>query len=105
VSADEAIRETSIAWSDLQSLTKTIAARQDDYIANRQLRDAESERFKRTRGSLFDVLAAQERTFVAGSLYLQSMIELDTSHYVLLARSGQLLSLLGINAASSGYSK
>jgi outer membrane protein, adhesin transport system len=102
---DEAIRETSIAWSDVQSLTKTIAARQDDYIANRQLRDAESERFKRTRGSLFDVLAAQERTFVAGSLYLQSMIELDTSHYVLLARSGQLLSLLGINAASSGYSK
>ncbi len=98
----EAAREAAIAWSDVQALDQLLAAREADYLASRQLRDAETERFRLYRGTLFDVIDTQERAYAGAAAYLQVMSELDTARYVVLARSGQLLTSLGLEKAWGG---
>lgn len=95
----EAEREARIAWSDVVVLDEMLAAYRDDYLANRVTRDAVVERFRVSRGTLFDALDAEDRLFAAAANYIRAMSERDAAVFVALARSGDLLSYLKIAPA------
>lgn len=97
---DEAVREASIAWSDVEMLRDALAAQQAHYLSARMTRDAVVERFRVSRGTLFDVLDAEDRFFEAAANYVRTLSEFDSAHYVLLARTGQLLESLKIEPVS-----
>jgi adhesin transport system outer membrane protein len=99
VTRDESVRLARIAWSDVESLRATLLARREDYIASRVTRDATYERFRYSRGTLFDVLQAQDRYFDSAAGYIRTLSEYDAARYVLLARTGQLLPALDIDPA------
>jgi outer membrane protein, adhesin transport system len=98
---DETVREANIAWTDVSVMRNMMAAYAVNYIAARKTRDAVVERFRVSRGSLFDVLDAEDRFFDAAASYIRVLSEYDTARYVLLARSGQLLEALAIQPANS----
>jgi outer membrane protein, adhesin transport system len=95
----EAEREARISWADVAALDATLDAYRDDYLANRVTRDAVVERFRVARGTLFDALDAEDRLFIAAASYIRAMSERDAATFVALARSGDLLRVLGINPA------
>jgi outer membrane protein, adhesin transport system len=95
----EAEREARIAWADVNALDDTLTAYRDDYVASRVTRDAVVERFRVTRGTLFDALDAEDRLFAAAANYIRAMSERDAATYVALARSGDLLRELNIAPA------
>ena len=92
----EAERDASIAWSDVQALEAQAAALRESYIASRRSRDILFERFRAARGSLFDVLEANDSYFETAVAYVQAISELDAARYVLLSRTGRLLDALDI---------
>lgn len=93
----EAGRDVAIAVADLDALEDQLEALEQAYRAARISRDATIARFIAARGDVFEVAQA-ERSFVdAATLYIQGLIELDTTRYVVLARSGDLLAELGID--------
>lgn len=92
----EAEREARISWSDVKSLRRNSAACEAEYRASLITRDAEIARFRIARGTMFDVLLAEERYFNSAVNYLRSTSELDAARYVLLTRVGRLLPELGI---------
>ena len=96
---EEAARDGAIAWSDVAALTAQLAAFEEAYVAARRSRDVLVERFRHTRGTLFDVLAAQDAFFLAATAYVQGLGELDAARYVLLSRTGRLLPAIGISTA------
>lgn len=93
---EEASRDAAIAWSDVQALEEQLAALEASYIAARRSRDVIVERFRAARGSLFDVVAAEDTYFSAATAYIQAIAELDAARYVLLSRTGRLLDVLAI---------
>jgi len=93
---EEAMRDASIAWSDVQALETELGALETSYVASRRSRDVLVERFRASRGTLFDVLSAEDNLFQAATAYVQTLTELDTARYVLLSRSGRLLDALEI---------
>ena len=93
---EEAERDASIAWSDVQALAAQLASQRESYIASRRARDILFERFKAARGSLFDVLEANEEYFESALAYVRALSELDAARYVLLSRTGKLLPALDI---------
>jgi adhesin transport system outer membrane protein len=95
----EAEREARISWADVTALDDTLSAYRDDYIANRITRDAVVERFRVSRGTLFDALDAEDRLFLAAANYIRAMSERDTATYTALFRSGDLLRTLNIEPA------
>lgn len=92
----EAEREARIAVSDVDALAKSSEAYAAEYSASKVTRDAELARFRIARGTMFDVLASEDRYFASAASYLRSTAELDAARYVLLARVGILISELGI---------
>ena len=97
--SEEAQRDASIAWSDVQALTEAEQAIGDDYLATRRSRDVLAERFRVARGTLFDLMNADNNYFNVATRYIQTLTELDTARYVLLARTGKLLDTLAIQPA------
>ncbi len=93
----EAEREAATAWADVEALGAQLAALEDAYIASRRSRDVLAERFRVTRGTLFDVLDAEYGYFDVAATYIRGIIELDAARYVLLSRTGRLLPTLGID--------
>jgi adhesin transport system outer membrane protein len=98
---EEAERDASIAWSDVQALEEQVAALRESYIASRRTRDVQVERFRVARGTINDVLDANESYFETAVGYVLAMSELDAARYVLLSRTGKLLDTLEI-APTSG---
>lgn len=96
---EEAARDAAIAWSDLQALNRQTASLEQSYLAARQSRDAIEARFKVSRGTLFDVIDANDAYFGAAAVYIESLADRDAAHYVLLARTGRLLDALNISSA------
>lgn len=96
---EEAMRDASIAWSDVQALETELGALETSYIASRRSRDVLVERFRASRGTLFDVLSAEDNLFAAATQYVQTLTELDTARYVLLSRTGRLLAALEIETS------
>ncbi len=97
----EAEREARIAVSDVIALAKSSEAYAAEYRASKITRDAEVARFRIARGTMFDVLSAEDRYFVSAVSYLRSTAELDAARYVLLARVGILILELGIKPEHS----
>ncbi|WP_343752489.1 TolC family protein [Sphingomonas japonica] len=95
----EAARDAAIAWSDVEALAESAAAIENNYIATRQSRDVLVERFRVSRGTLFDVLSAETNYFNVASRYIETVTELDIARYALLARTGKLLDGFGIAPA------
>jgi len=96
---EEASRDAAIAWSDVRALEEQLTALEASYIAARRSRDVIVERFRAARGSLFDVVAAEDTYFQAATAYVQAIAELDAARYVLLSRTGRLLDTLAIETA------
>ncbi|MEA3038461.1 MAG: outer membrane protein adhesin transport system, partial [Sphingomonadales bacterium] len=99
---DEAARDASIAWSDVQALEDQLKAMEASYIASRRSRDVLVERFINARGNLFDVVAAEDSYFETATAYIRALSELDAARYVLLSRTGGLLAELGIDPEKVG---
>jgi adhesin transport system outer membrane protein len=99
---DEAARDASIAWSDVQALEEQLRAMEASYIASRRSRDVLVERFINARGNLFDVVAAEDSYFETATAYIRALSELDAARYVLLSRTGGLLAALHIDPVSVG---
>jgi outer membrane protein, adhesin transport system len=95
---EEAERDAAIAWSDVQALEQQLEALESSYIASRRSRDVIIERFRVARGTLFDVVAAEDAYFEAATSYIQALTELDAARYILLSRTGRLLEVLRIDA-------
>jgi adhesin transport system outer membrane protein len=95
----EAQRDAEIALSDVVALQSAQAALQTNYIASRRSRDVLAERYRVSRGTLFDLLATESNYFNVAARFVQNTIELDTARYALLARTGRLLSMLDIRSA------
>lgn len=95
---EEAARDAAIAWEDVRALEAQLEAIEAAYIASRQSRDVIAERFRAARGTLFDVVAAEDAYFEAATSYIQALTELDAARYVLLSRTGRLLEALAIDA-------
>jgi adhesin transport system outer membrane protein len=96
--AEEAERDAAIAWTDVRALEQQLEALEAYYIASRQTRDAVAERFRTARGTLFDVVDAEDTYFESATVYIQGLTELDAARYILLSRTGRLLEILHINA-------
>ena len=94
---EQASRDAAIAWSDVRALEEQLEAVQTAYIASRQSRDVIVERFRVARGTLFDVVAAEDSYFESATSYIQVLSELDAARYVLLSRTGRLLDVLEID--------
>lgn len=92
----EAQRDAEIAWGDVQTLQAQLAAARANYLANRQARDVLLERFRLTRGSLFNVLTVGDNFLASAAAYVTSVTALDTARYTLLARTGQLIPALAL---------
>lgn len=93
---EEAAREAAIAWADVNALDAQLVALAENYLASRRTRDVLAERFRVARGTLFDVLQAEDAYFSVAGSYIQALTERDAARYVLLARTGRLLEALGI---------
>ena len=94
---EEAERDAAIAWSDVRALQEQLDALEASYIASRRSRDAILERFRVARGTLFDVVAAEDAYFESATAYIQALSELDAARYVLLSRMGRLLDILEVD--------
>ncbi|HVJ00186.1 MAG TPA: TolC family protein [Sphingomonas sp.] len=99
---EKAVRDAAIAWSDVEALKQEVAALRNNYIASRRSRDVLAERFRVSRGTLFDLLQSENNYFQVAGQYIVAVTQLDTARYVLLARTGELLDTLDIAAASGG---
>jgi outer membrane protein, adhesin transport system len=99
---EEAVRDASIAWSDVAALQAELAALENSYIASRVSRDVIVERFRVSRGTLFDVLSAEDNLLGAASAYIRSLTELDTARYALLSKTGRLIEALEIKPQQGG---
>lgn len=98
---EEAQRDAAIAWTDVRALEAAKAAIEDNYIASRRSRDVLAERFRVSRGTLFDLMNADNNYFSVAARYIQTVTELDTARYALLARTGKLLEALSIEPTRS----
>lgn len=88
--AKEARRDAAIAFTDLAGLQAGEQAMREGYIAARRSRDVTAERFRVSRGTLFDLVAADNAYYSAAARYILALTELDTARYALLARTGRL---------------
>ena len=96
----DAQRDAEIALSDITALEGARGAIETNYIASRRSRDVLAERFRVARGTLFELLNAENNYFGVAARYIQTVIELDSARYALLARTGRLLPALGIDPAT-----
>jgi len=102
---EESARDASIAWSDVKALEDQLKAMEANYLASRRSRDVLVERFINSRGTLFDVVAAEDSYFETATAYIRALSELDAARYVLLSRTGGLLAELHIDPARVGGQK
>ena len=96
----EAQRDAEIALADVTALREAQTAIESNYLASRRSRDLLAERFRVSRGTLFDLLATNSNYFGVATRFVQTMIELDIARYSLLARTGRLLPMLSIKSAT-----
>jgi adhesin transport system outer membrane protein len=98
---EEAERDAAIAWTDVRALDGQIAAQEASYVATRRSREMLAERFRLARGTLFDVLEADEDEFKAATAYIEGLGDRDAAQYALLSRTGRLLDALGIDSVNA----
>ena len=92
----ESERDAGNAFTDIAALAKTEATLAAAYTANRRYRDTYVEQFRVSRGTLIELLRAEQDYFAAAASYLQGVAELDIARFTLLARTGEILPAAGI---------
>ncbi|MCP1470893.1 adhesin transport system outer membrane protein [Sphingobium sp. OAS761] len=92
----ETLRDAEMAWSEVHGLEDQLAAAKSAYIAGRNTRDVYAARFDTAGGTLFDLLNAEDNYFISIATYVQTLAERDLSRFILLAKTGKLLSDLSI---------
>ncbi len=97
----ESERDAASAFTDVVALTRSAATLEAAYVANRRVRDGYVEQYRVSRGSLIELLRAENDYFSAATNYLQGVIELDVARYALLARTGEILPAAGIELKAS----
>ncbi|MGR4893617.1 TolC family protein [Sphingopyxis sp. LARHCG72] len=95
----EAERDAVIALSDLAAFEAARDAQEASYHASRISRDVLAERFRVARGTLGSVLQSEDNLFGAAAQYILAEVELEVGRYALMARTGRLLSGLGVDSA------
>lgn len=100
VAREEAERDASIAFSDLEALNAQLIAQRSNYIAARQVRDVTAERFRLERGTPDDMLDAEETLFGVAANYVQAVAERDAARFMLLYRAGKLIDALALKTES-----
>lgn len=99
--AAETDRDATAAFTDVAALVRTQAILEAAYVANRRSRDAYVEQFRVSRGSLIELLRAEQAFAQAATSYLQGVVELDVARYALLVRTGEILETTGVKIAST----
>ncbi|MEM7570381.1 MAG: TolC family protein [Pseudomonadota bacterium] len=92
----EVERDVRIAQRDLDVLIRQLETLQFALKANREARDAFVEQFAVARGTLLDLLQAEQDYFSAAITLLDGRLERDMAHYRLMAQTGDLLPAFGI---------
>jgi len=87
---EEAERDAAIAWSDLDALEAQLAAQRSSYVSARRVRDVEAERFRVERGTLIDLLDAEETYYGVAANYVSVLAQRDVARFALLMKSGKL---------------
>ena len=93
---NEVERDATIAWREAALLERQIPLLETSYLSNRRARDLLSEQFRVARGTLIELLRAEQDYFSAAAAYIQGSADRDLARYALLERTGRLLSYLGI---------
>lgn len=93
---EDARRDAAIAFTDLAGLRASELAAREGYIAARRSRDVIAQRFAVSRGTLYDLVGADNAYYAAAARYILTLTELDTARYALLARTGTLIDALGL---------
>ena len=99
--AGETERDAAAAFSDVEVLVRTLTTLETAYVANRRARDAYVEQFRVSRGSLIELLRAEQAYAAAATAYLSGVIDLDVARYVLLVRTGEILATTGVKLTST----
>lgn len=97
----DALRDAQTALTDLKALQAQVDAAHAAYLASRDTRDVIAARFASSQGTLFDLQSAEDNYFYSAANYVQSLSDRDAAHFILLAKTGQLLPHLAISIASS----
>ncbi len=97
----ESERDAGIAFTDVAALAKTAATLETAYTANRRARDGYVEQFRVSRGTLIELLRAEQDYFAAAAQYLQGTVELDVARFTLLARTGEILPVAGVKLSAT----
>ncbi len=92
----EATRDVSIAFEEMKALEAQVATLRRAYDANVKARDFFVEQFKVARGSLLDLLQAEQDAFEATADYVRGLGALDVARYRLLQQTGELLPTIGV---------
>jgi adhesin transport system outer membrane protein len=92
----ESERDAQAAFADARILDGSLDVLDTAYRANRRARDAMAEQFRLSRGSLVDLLRAEQEYFAAAAALIQGSVDRDIARYTLLASTGELLPLLAI---------
>ncbi len=89
-------RDATISFEEVTALEEQTQTFRQAYQANADARGFFIEQFKVARGSLLDLLQAEQDTFEAGLAYARSITELTFARHALLARTGELLPSIGV---------
>jgi outer membrane protein, adhesin transport system len=100
----EATRDVAIAYEEVRALDVQVAAFKRAYDANIKARNFFVEQFKVARGSLLDLLQAEQDAFEATADYIRGLTALDVARYRLLQQTGELLPTLGVKFSFSSAS-
>ena len=92
----ETERDAGAAFTDVAALVRTATTLEAAYVANRRARDIYVEQFRVSRGTLIELLRAEQAYVAAASNYLQGVVELDVARYALLVRTGEILPVVGV---------
>ena len=99
--AGESDRDATAAFTDVAALERVTATLETAYIADRRSRDAYVEQFRVSRGSLIELLRAEQSYAQAATSFIQSVVDLDVARYALLLRTGEVLDATGISVAAT----
>jgi outer membrane protein, adhesin transport system len=92
--ATERERITSVA--DVDGLSGSLTPLEAAYLDSRRARDLFAEQFQVSRGTLFDVLRAEQDLLNAALSLAQTSYDLDVARFTLLARQGGLIERFGM---------
>ncbi len=92
-------READVAAADVDGLAAAMVPLQAAYLDSRRARDLFAEQFRVSRGTLFDVLRAEQDLLDTALTLAQTSYDLDVARFTVLARRGGLIERFGLTAA------